>query len=361
MNNKSNLVGLGVMAASAVILIAVSNPLYNAIKDAQLKNAAGGEEVTVVTGEAEGYGGTITAQVTLAGSRIIGLELTGNQETPEIGGEAMTALKNSILENESLDGIDVVSGATWTSNGVFNAIRTAMGEETGSGTEESAAQEEIQAAGITHGLGFYSNGRLGPGSDDQDTGVYSFNEVVAYVLFDDAGKILDLEVDQLEVAMPNYDGESMPDFTGFPGHSYNADEDHDGTVDAVLEQTEDTFLSQIEGWQTKRERGSSYKLNSGTWTDEMNIFEEFFAGMTTEEVSAWFADYCSDVNGRPLFGTSENEEDIAKYDALSQEEKDAMDAVSGATMSLRDAHGDILGAIEKAWACAKDTNITAAQ
>ena len=40
---------------------AVSNPLYNAIKDAQLKNAAGGEEVTVVTGEAEGYGGTITA------------------------------------------------------------------------------------------------------------------------------------------------------------------------------------------------------------------------------------------------------------------------------------------------------------
>ena len=45
MNNKSNLVGLGVMAASAVVLIAVSNPLYNAIKDAQLKNAAGGEEV----------------------------------------------------------------------------------------------------------------------------------------------------------------------------------------------------------------------------------------------------------------------------------------------------------------------------
>ena len=35
-----------------------------------------------------------------------------------------------------------------------------------------------------------------------------------------------------------------------------------------------------------------------------------------------------------------------------------MDAVSGATMSLRDAHGDILGAIEKAWENAKETNIT---
>ena len=49
----------------------------------------------------------------------------------------------------------------------------------------------------------------------------------------------------------------------------------------------------------------------------------------------------------PLFGTSENEEDIAKYEAFSDDEKAAMDAVSGATMSLRDAHGDILGAIEK--------------
>ena len=136
--------------------------------------------------------------------------------------------------------------------------------------------------------------------------------------------------------------------TGIPVHTNKADEDHGGTVDAELEQTEDTCLSQSEGWQTKRDGGSSYKRNSGTWTDEMNIFEEFFAGMTTEEVSAWFADYCSDVNGRPLFGTSENEEDIAKYDALSQEQKDAMDAVSGATMSSRTAHGDTLGPTENA-------------
>ena len=129
-------------------------------------------------------------------------------------------------------------------------------------------------------------------------------------------------------------------------------------VYTVLEQTDDSFLAQIDAWQTKRERGSSYKLNSGTWTDEMNIFENFFAGMTTDEVSNWFAAYCSDVNGRPLFGTSENEEDIAKYEAFSDDEKAAMDAVSRATMSLRDAHGDILGAIEKAWENAKETNIT---
>ena len=103
-------------------------------------------------------------------------------------------------------------------------------------------------------MGFYSNGRLGPGKDDQDVGVYSINEVVAYVLFDNDGKILDLEVDQLEVATPNYDGEHMPHLTGFPGQSYNVDENHDEKIDGVLEQTDDTYLAEVESWQTKRER-----------------------------------------------------------------------------------------------------------
>src|SRR5699024_7048911 len=92
-----------------------------------------------------------------------------------------------------------------------------------------------------------------------------------------------------------------------------------------------------------------YKLNSGTWEDEMDAFEEFFKGMTVEEVQTWYDKYCSDVNGRPLFGTSENEEDIAKYDALTEDEKASLDAISGATMSLNDAHGNILGAIVKAY------------
>ncbi len=351
MNNKRNLIGLSIMAVLAVVLIAVSDPLYQTIRGMQLQEAAGGEEITEATGEGEGYGGSIIAQVTLAGDQIIDLELTGSQETPEIGGQAMETLKASILEAGSLDGIDVVSGATWTSNGVFEAIRAALGPETEDSEEDNGGQvqEEIQAAEITHGLGFYANGRLGPGSDDQDTGVYSFNAAVAYVLFDEEGRILDLEVDQLEVATPNYDGESMPDFTGFPGQSYNADEDHDGTVDGVWEQTEDNFLDQVEAWQTKRERGSAYKLTSGTWEEEMDIFEEYFCGMTVDEIRAWYEKYCSDVNGRPLFGTSENEEDIAKYDALTEEEQSSLDAISGATMSLTDAHGNILGAIEKAY------------
>ena len=348
MNNNRNLVGLGIMAVAAVAVAAGSQPLYNAIQESRLKSAAGGEEIRTLTGQAEGYGGPISVTVTAAGDRIIDLEITGSDETPDIGGTAISSLRTAIVENQGLDGVDAVSGATWTSNSVFDAIRTAMGEAVEEDTA-LASQEEIQASELTHGLGFYSNGRLGPGSDDQGTGVYSFNEVVAYVLFDNEGTILDLEVDQLEVATPNYDGESMPGLTGFPGQSYNADTNHDAVVDTVLEQTEDSFLADVDSWQTKRERGSSYKLNSGTWTDEMDIFEEYFKGMTVDQLQDWYSKYCSDVNGRPLFGTSENEEDIAKYEALSDEDKAGLDAISGATMSLNDSHGNILGAILKAY------------
>lgn len=69
MNSKGNLIGLGIMAVAAVAVVGASGPIYNSIKNAQLQNAAGGEEITTVSGEAEGYGGPITAQVTLAGDR----------------------------------------------------------------------------------------------------------------------------------------------------------------------------------------------------------------------------------------------------------------------------------------------------
>ena len=52
------------------------------------------------------------------------------------------------------------------------------------------------------------------------------------------------------------------------------------------------------------------------------------------------------------------EEDVKKLEALSDEQKQELDSISGATMSLRDPHGDLLGAVEKAWSVAKDTSIT---
>ena len=54
---------------------------------------------------------------------------------------------------------------------------------------------------------------------------------------------------------------------------------------------------------------------------------------------------------------AEDEGDLAKWNALTDAEKASVDALSGATISISDAHGDLLGAIEAAWAAARDSVI----
>ena len=75
-----------------------------------------------------------------------------------------------------------------------------------------------------------------------------------------------------------------------------------------------------------------------------------FNGKTIEEIEQWFAAYCSDRNGRPLKAGSSNEQDAAKYDAMTEKEKAMLvDVTSTATMSLNDSHGDLLTALKKAF------------
>ena len=82
------------------------------------------------------------------------------------------------------------------------------------------------------------------------------------------------------------------------------------------------------------------------------IFEEFFKGKTVEEIKEFFATSCSDLNGRPLINPSKDE-DVEKRSKLTDEQKAELDSISGATMSLNDAHGDLISSIEKAAELAK--------
>ena len=299
------------------------------------------------TGTADGYGGPITAEVTVEGGKITALTLTGEQETPGIGAAALPVLTEAILAAGGVDGVDGVSGATWTSKGVFAAVNNALGAEEEAAAEETAA---VSTSGLTHGLGVVVTPRLGPGKDDQEVPVYSFNVVMAYVVADAGGRIVDLEVDILEIINPNHDGAEDNYLAGWPGSTWNEDKDADGKVDGVFEQNDENFVAGMAGWKTKRQLGSAYKMNSGTWEQEMDIYEGFFRGMTVEEITAFAAKHCSDRNGRPIFAGTTNEQDLEKWNALTPEEQAEVDAITGATMSLSDAHGDLLGAIANAMA-----------
>ena len=82
-----------------------------------------------LTGEADGYGGPIQAEVTLDGDKIAALKLTGDKETPSLGGVALEKLTEAILASGTLEGVDVVTGATLSSNGIMAAVKNALGLE----------------------------------------------------------------------------------------------------------------------------------------------------------------------------------------------------------------------------------------
>lgn len=302
-----------------------------------------------LTGEADGFGGKIIAEVTVdADGKITDLTLTGADETVGIGDQALVALKDAIVAAGTVEGVDAHAGATWTSKGVFAAVNAALGIEEAAAPEAQAAA--VTASALKHGVGVVCTPRLGPGKDAQDVGVYSFNEVIAYAIVDSDNRIADLEVDIIEVITPNHDVNNDEDnfLAGWPGQSYNSDAEGDGTVEGQLEETDEIFTAELKQWQSKRQKGDAYKMNSGTWEQEMDIFERFFVGKTVEEIMAWNAKHCSDLNGRPLTAASGKDEDVAKFAALTDEEKAVNDAIAGATMSLTDPHGDILAAIAKA-------------
>ena len=306
------------------------------------------------TGEAEGFGGPVKVTVTVEGDKIVKVEAVGENETDGIGTPALTDVPARMVEKGSAD-VDVLAGATYTSEGVIKAVQAALAGAAPAGepAEGPVSTEPvvISAGEVFAGLGLNSTGRIGPGKDDKDVQVYSINQVFAAVLFDAEGKILYAKLDQLEVATPNYDGEGMPHFAGFPGQfPYLYDSDHNESVDGVLETDDTKYLEEIAGWLTKRGRGEGYKMGTGTWASQMDAYESLFVGHTVEELEEWFAKYTSGRNGRPLKDGSTNEEDKAKYDALTAEDKAMLaDVTTGATMSLNDSHGNILGALKDAW------------
>ena len=310
-----------------------------------------GAQAETLTGTAKGYGGEVTVTVTVEGGKITQVEAVGPNETKDIGTLALEQLPALIVAAGNTQ-VDVVASATYTSKAILKAVDIAMGLQPAevAATEAPVVPVEVTASDAYIGFGMLSNGRIGPGKDDKDVPVYSINEVYANVIFDKDGKVLFAYVDVLEFTTPNYAGEGMSHFSGFPGQGgYNYDENHDKKVDAVIEVNDDTFKAEIANWMTKRQRGEGYKMNTGIWSDQASKYAQVFAGKTVAEIEDWFAKYTA-KNGRPLKAELKDEEDAAKYAALTDEDKALLaDVTTTATMSLNDSHGNIVGALKKAY------------
>ncbi len=124
-------------------------------------------------GTAKGFGGDVTAKVTIDDSGIKSVELTGDGETPALGGEALKTLAPAFEEAGSAD-IDGVAGCTVTSNAAMDAVQEALDQAAADGPGQAAGGNAAQAGGYKPGT--YEGTAKGFGGD-----------VTAKVTIDDSG------------------------------------------------------------------------------------------------------------------------------------------------------------------------------
>lgn len=140
-----------------------SNGILNAIKKA-LKQAASGTTDTEpetddtvpdtnvkpdrvytdgrYTGTGEGYGGDITVQVTILNQRIDAIDvISAEGETPSFFTRARAVI-TSILSKQTTKHVDVVSGATYSSNGILEAVEQALDQAANANAPEEEPEPE---------------------------------------------------------------------------------------------------------------------------------------------------------------------------------------------------------------------------
>lgn len=79
------------------------------------------------TGEGSGYGGTIQVEVTLAGQEITNISVVSAPGEDSAYLSQAEGVIDSVISAQSTD-VDTVSGATFSSTGILNAIDDALGK-----------------------------------------------------------------------------------------------------------------------------------------------------------------------------------------------------------------------------------------
>jgi len=107
---------------------AIMQAVEQALEQASGAPAAEPYAITVADGvhrgRADGFGGELVVEVTVEGGRITAIEVVENSETPFVADNAFKKLIPAIIEAQGP--VDVVSGATFTSRAVEEAVRDAL-------------------------------------------------------------------------------------------------------------------------------------------------------------------------------------------------------------------------------------------
>ena len=101
---------------------------------AQVEDAASYKDGTYY-GTGTGFGGTLKVQVDISGGKIAAIQILENNDGSEYISKASSII-NAIISSQSTN-VDTVSGATYSSVGIIQAVRDALSQAAVSGAESS--------------------------------------------------------------------------------------------------------------------------------------------------------------------------------------------------------------------------------
>ena len=291
---------------------------------------------------AEGFGGDVKVTVTVDENAITAIGITGDGETPALGGLAMPQMQEAYVGQADAEAVDGMAGATVTSSAVKEAVAAAL--EKAKSAFEAAPVEEAAPA---------EEGTFIPGT--YEAAAQGFGGEVKVVVTVDANAITAIEIIGNDET-PALGGAAMPAMAeAYPG---KADADAvDGMVGATVTSTAvkeavAKALAQAKGEAPAADEAAAMAFTPGAY----EATAAGYNGPTTVKVT--FAE--DKIEAIEIVSTAETGHvgDVA-FDIMIPEMLEAngsgVDGVSGATFSSRALRTAVNDAAEQA----KCTNLDA--
>ena len=150
------LIGVGVTCITIMVsqLFIAGNlareKMADSVKKTAENNAEGNFQNGIYTGTGEGYRGKVTVTVKVADGKITELVLNDYADDKSYMERAKNRIFQEMISRQNTD-VDTVSGATYSSNGLIEAVNKALGNEEGEGKKPEQEESEDKQSFIEAG------------------------------------------------------------------------------------------------------------------------------------------------------------------------------------------------------------------
>jgi len=150
------LIGVGVTCATIMVsqLLIIGNlakeKTADSVKKTAENDAGGNFQNGIYTGTGEGYRGKVTVTVKVADGKITELVLDDYADDKSYMERAKNRIFQEMISRQNTD-VDTVSGATYSSNGLIEAVNKALGNDEGEGKKPEQEESEDKQSFIEAG------------------------------------------------------------------------------------------------------------------------------------------------------------------------------------------------------------------